>query len=69
MERRFLANNTAVTEAREYWMRRVPATLPAIFEKAVAKYDASSDEEYRAHVRPHLAALQELIKEASRNAG
>lgn len=67
LNRRFPANSGAVAEARKYWQRRRPETLSEILAKAVEKHDASDDAEYRANVRAHISALQELIKEGQVN--
>lgn len=64
LSRRFIASPAAVAEAREYWKRRKVETLPDILQKAVEKYDASDDAEYRADVRAHITAMQDLIREA-----
>lgn len=64
LSRRFIASPDAVAEAREYWQRRKVETLPDILQKAIEKYDASDDAEYRADVRAHITAMQELIREA-----
>lgn len=66
LARRFMASPDAIAEARKYWEKRKIETLPDILQKAIDKYDASDDLQYRADVRAHIAAMQELIREAEK---
>ena len=67
LSRRFPANSEAIAEAREYWSRRKIETLPQILAEAIRKHDESSDAEYKANIRAHITAIQEIIKENFEN--